>query len=335
MEVAQRQRDAEALVHTNYGRAWGRALDAQAGRGAPEANQRAAAAMLAEGSATANRNSQTINRAEANAGRAAMEQIYGQKTAADKSAVLSGRVVGYDLPKGFGGTKDVASLVENGQILVRQVNQDTYASRGNVSAIGPSGHYMEKVAGREVESKEKLASHLLHVKAAIDAGVDRKHFDRAAADSLYQRFERSVFDPEAQKRGSHEYSGYAKAQTPRMQQEISKDVTARYEAQNKTVERAKGRELDPANVARAEDFRKLSPVDGVKKHPDLASAYANVQAAQAQAASVGMNPQQQAVISARAREAVAQKIEQGGSVPDIKMRQEVVQQKTQERTAER
>jgi hypothetical protein len=120
-----------------------------------------------------------------------------------------------------------------------------------------------------------------------------------------------------------------------MQQEISKDVAGRYEAQNKTVERAKGRELDPANVARAEDFRKLSPVEGVKKHPELASAYANVQAAQAQAASVGMNPQQQAVISARAREAVAQKIEQGGSVPDIKMRQEVVQQKTHERTAER
>lgn len=332
MEISQRQRDAEAIVHMNYGQAYGKALDAQASRDTPQANKIAAAAMLAEQSATANRDPQIINRAEASAGRAAMEQTYGSRQAQDATAVLSGRVVDYDLPKGFGGTKDLAALVEKGQKLVENVNQDSYASRGRVSAFGHNGNYMEQVAGKEIESKDKLAGHMLHVKASIDAAVDRKQFDRQQADSLYQRFEKSVFDPEAQKKGSKDFADYATAQTPRIQQETSRDVDARYGAQSKTIDRAKGKEIDPVNASRADAFRNLPTADALKKHPELAGAVAAMSAVAKQAEAHGLNEQQRAAVMNQARNNMAKTIEQG-QIPEVKVRDtlEIKQDKVTER----
>ncbi len=330
MELAQRQRDAEAVVHINYAKAYGKALNVLANRDTPEGKKIAAAAMLAEQNATANRG--IAGRAEASEGRAAMEQIYGSRRAQDATAVLSGRVVDYDLPKGFGGTKDMNALVEKGQKLVEAVNQDGYASRGNVAAIGRSGYFVEKIASREADSKDKLAAHLLHVKSAIEAAVDRKQFERGQGDALYQRFEKSVFDPEAQKNGSKDFSEYAKAQTPRIQQEVSRDVAGRYAAQASAVDRARSKEIDPANAARAEAFRSLPAAEALKRHPELAGAMAAMSAVSKQAEAHGLNPQQQAVVVARAKDTMAQNIEKG-QLPEVKMRES--REVRQERVAER
>lgn len=243
MDTNARQREAEAIVHANYGQAYGKALEAQAGRNMPEEKMVAAAAMLAERNATANRELTGASRADANTGRQAMAQAYGDQRAQDTTAVMSGRVVDYDLPKGFGGTKDMASLVEKGQRLADNLMQDTYLARGRVQATGYNGNFLRPEPGREVESRNNLAGHLLHVRSAIDADVERNRYDREQGNSLYQRFERSVFDPEAQKAGgSKDYQEFVKAQAPRMQHDLSRDVDARFAEQTKAIERARGKE---------------------------------------------------------------------------------------------
>ena len=77
---------------------------------APQHRKEAAAAILAESAATTRRDPAEISMKDAQEGRAAMQSAYGAK-AADVSAVLSGRVADYDLPKGFGGTKDMSCLL--------------------------------------------------------------------------------------------------------------------------------------------------------------------------------------------------------------------------------
>lgn len=320
MDAQQKQRDAEALVHVNYGRAYGKAIALQAGRDVPINQKEAAAAVLAEKATTFNRDASTINMRDANAGRDAMEKAYGTKTA-DVSAVLSGRVAGYDLPKGLNGTNDMSALVIRSQALVQQATTENYGSRGLVSSIGPSGNYLELVEGRAAATKEKLVSHMLHVKSAVESAVDRKEFDRAQGDILYKNFEKAAFDPGEKRYGNAEYAAFEKANTPRMRQEIMREVETRYEAQAKTIARAKEKELDPANVSRADAFRALSPADACKKHPELAGAYATMAAVAKQAEAHGLNAQQQAVVMGQAKQNMAANIEKG-QIPEVKVREE-------------
>ncbi len=333
MDAAQRQRDAEALVHVNYGQAYGKALEIQANSSAPQNRREAAAAMLAEGVATANRDTSAINMRDMNAGRAAMEQSYGAK-AADVSAVLSGRVAGYDLPKGFNGTKDMSALVSKSQILVQQATTENYASRGLVTAVGTNGKFMEQVEGRAAATKEKLVTHMLHVKSAIESGVDRKEFDRSQGDMLYKNFQKAAFDNGEKKQSSADYAAFEKADTPRLRQEVMREVEARYEAQAKIIARAKEKELDPANVSRAEAFRSMQPADAIKKHPELAGAVAAMAAVEKQVEAHGLNPQQKAVVLTQAKQNMAASIEKG-QIPEVKMREEKEVAKAVEKSAER
>lgn len=319
MSVDQKQRDAEALVHMSYGRAYGRALDAQAGMSAPDNRKAAAAAIMAERASTVVRDPMAINRRDAQEGRAAMEQAYGQR-AGDVAAVLSGRVASYELPQGFGATKDMSALVSKAQILVSQANVEGYASRGRVASIGPNGNYMERVEGRAADTKEKLTAHMLHVKSAIESAVDRKAIDRQQGDSLYQRFQGAAFDLGEKKTTNAEFSAFEKANTPRLRQEVTREVEARYAAQATTIDRARSNELDPANVSRADAFRRLPPGEAIQKHPELAGAYGAMAAVSKQAEASGMNPQQQALIMSKAQQNIAANIERG-QIPDVKVRE--------------
>jgi hypothetical protein len=318
-DVGQRQRTAEALVHMSYGRAYGRALSAQASMATPENRKAAAATIMAERAATAERDPAALNLRDAQAGRSAMEQAYGQR-ANDVSAVLSGRVAAYDLPRGFGGTKDMSALVSKAQLLVNQTTVESFASRGRVEAIGHGGNYLALVEGKAAESREKLTAHMLHAKSAIESAVDRKTIDREQGDNLYQRFQNAAFAVDEKKAVSADYAAFEKATTPRLRQEVSREVDARYAAQAATIDRARSNELDPASVARADAFRRMAPEDAMKKHPELAGAYGALAAVSKQAEASGMNPQQQAVIMAKAQQNIAAGIERG-QVPEVKVRE--------------
>ena len=331
METANKQRNAEALVHMSYGRTYAKALDSQASVSAPQHRKEAAAAILAESAATTRRDPAEISMKDAQEGRAAMQSAYGAK-AADVSAVLSVRVADYDLPKGFGGTKNMSALATKAQILVQQTTVESYAARGNVAAIGSGGQYLELVSNRAAETKEKLVSHLLHVKSAIDSAVDRKTFDREQGDMLFQRFQKSAFDPGEKKQSNAEFAAFEKATIPRLQQDVSREVEQRYEAQGKTIARAKEKELDPANVSRADAFRSLPVAEAMNKHPELAGAYVALSAVSKQAEAHGLNERQRAAVLEQTRNNIAANIEKG-QIPEMKVRE--VREAQRETVAER
>lgn len=86
------------------------------------------------------------------------------------------------------------------------------------------------------------------------------------------------------------------------------------------------------NVQVSESFKKDAPEDAIKKHPELAGAYAALAAVDKKAEADGFTPEQRAVIAARVRQNAVNSIERG-DFPEVKIKHEV--EATQERHAER
>lgn len=239
--VENRQHEAKEAVFANFANAYGKALDMQAGRNVPQQQKEAAATVLGERAATAVPGERIDHQAAAR-GRAVLS--------GDAAAVLSGRVVSYDLPKlGYAG-RDLDKLTEQGQRLAQAITERDYASRGRVATIGRDERIMGMASSGADEKKEKLTAHLLHVKSSIDAAVDRGQFDQTHGQVMYQRFEKAVFDPQAVQKGNQEYNTFAAAQAPRLQAEIAPDVARRFEAMRPTLDRAK--ESEDARIRAAE-----------------------------------------------------------------------------------
>jgi hypothetical protein len=269
MDTNTKQREAELIVFGNFGRAYANAMHSQLSTNAPEQRKMAAAAIVATSQATANVSPESINRVDAAAGRAALEKAYGAR-AEDVAAVLSGRVANYDLPKSVGGTQDLAALAVKGQMLAQQATRESFASRGLVQATGPRSDYLVQVSGPEVETIAKLSNHMLHVKSSIEAGVDRKVFDRSQADALYKRFENATFDKAPGNGLKNEaFAQFEKTLTPNLRADVMKDVEARYEMQRDSINRAKQKEQVPVSLGSiAQLGEKMTAIeyrDAVKK----------------------------------------------------------------------
>lgn len=317
-DAGLKQREAEALVHMNYGRAYASALKQQAGMDKPLDRKHAAAAVVAEISAAANRDPSTINRLDASDGRSTMEVVYGER-AANMSAILSGKAVNYDLPKGLAGTKDFSALISKAQIHVNVANAEAYATRGVFNAVGPNGKYMEAADSKVVEAKEKLVNHMLHVKSAIDAAVDRQAFDRKHGDNLYNHFKEAAFDLGQRKTLNAEYSNFEKANTASLRQEVDKQVDARYSIKNKSLDTAKETGLNPANVARANAFKTMEPGEAVKQYPELAGAYAAQAIVDKRNVADGLSKEARMKVNDTVRNNLIKSIEQG-NIPKIEKR---------------
>lgn len=309
MDALQKRVDAEKLVHYNYGMAYGSAMARQSTLSSPEERKEAAAAIVAESFSTANRDVTQTTIKDISAGREAMQKAYGER-ANDVQNVLSGRLADYDLPKGFGGTQDMNALNNKAQILVSQVNMESFASRGRVEASGFNGNYLSTVQTQFSETKEKLVSHMLHVKSAIESGVDKNLYDQDQAKNLYERFEKTAFDTTSKSSTSQVYAEFEKSVSPALRREVSQEVEKRYELQTKIVARAKEKELDPANLAKANDFKQLSREDALKKHPDLATAYSALDSFKASAEKTFNGKPLEEVVN-RAKDNLSKNIERG------------------------
>ncbi len=80
-------------------------------------------------------------------------------------------------------------------------------------------------------------------------------------------------------------------------------------------------EAQKPEAARAEAFRKQTPEEAVKAHPELAGAYATVAALDKKAEVDGLDEQQRAIVSALVRGFVASNIERG-KLPNTQLREE-------------
>lgn len=319
-DTTSKQRTAEYLVFMNYSNGYAKAIEQQSNITAPTSKKAAAASMVAEYSTTMNKDPNTIKMKEVLNGREQMEKAYGVK-APEVQAVLSGRVADYDLPKGFGGTQDMNALIEKGRIYASQANMESYAQRGRVNAVGLNGNAMEIINERAESTKRELVNHMLHVKSAVAANVDRKVFDKGQGEMLYQRFEKAVFTPDQKASANKDYSDFVKSNSPRLQSEISAEVDKRYQEQGKTIQRASSKEISPDAENRAKSFRTLEPQEAVKKHPELTGAYVVLEAMSKHAEAKGLTPEQQNVVVSRAKENLAVSIERG-EIPEAKIREE-------------
>lgn len=79
-------------------------------------------------------------------------------------------------------------------------------------------------------------------------------------------------------------------------------------------------------------FREVTPVEGVKTHPELASAYAAMAAIEKRLEVDGVRPAARSIVMDRARENIARSIEQGANV---ELKAEIQQGRKSERDAER
>lgn len=246
IDAAQKQREAEFLVHMNFGRAYGAALDAQSSLDAPQQRKEAAAAILATSISTSNRDTSTLKHDDARNGRIAMEKAYKDQ-APNLTAVLSGRVANYDLPKSFEGTQDLAQLVSKGQLFAQAAIRDNYASRGMMTSFGKRDDYMLLAKGSHSETIEKLTTHMLHVKSSIESSVDHNTLDRKSADALYARFQNATFstgdmNQTGRNLKSAEFISFEKSEVPKLKDQVSFDVETRYALMKSSVERVQSKE---------------------------------------------------------------------------------------------
>ena len=84
----------------------------------------------------------------------------------------------------------------------------------------------------------------------------------------------------------------------------------------------------------AEVFRQEPPGQAVQQHPELSPAYGYMRAREAKAEADGLNEQQRAVVMARVRDNVAERIERG-NVPSVQIREEKQLKTEQQRDPER
>ena len=92
-----------------------------------------------------------------------------------------------------------------------------------------------------------------------------------------------------------------------------------FRAREKEAEEVK---LGSANKRMAEAFANESPVEAVKKHPELAGAAAAVAVMDKKAEADGLTPAQRAVVTARVRQNVVNSIERG-DIPEVMVKEEI------------
>lgn len=141
-----------------------------------------------------------------------------------------------------------------------------------------------------------------------------------------ETFRREVW-LEAASRGMH-VKGYSPTEQDKA--ELAKRVNEfeanQVEKDNKPF-RAREKEAEEvkpgsANKRMAEAFANESPVEAVKKHPELAGAAAAVAVMDKKAEADGLTPAQRAVVSARVRQNVVNSIERG-DIPEVMVKEEI------------
>lgn len=325
MDVSDKRRIAEASIYASIAKSHQEAMAVVANK--PDQERReAVAAHLAATNATTRTEKATAQ--DVAAGRDVLERAYGKK-ADDVAAILSGRTAGYDLPKGFERTKDMESLVQRGKNMASDATMEAYMNRGRVEAIGPSGHYLEK-AGKEADQKERLVNHMLNVRAAVDAHAEKQGAGKEIAAGIYQRIEKETFTREDSASVKKDFADFEKAHAAKLQREVAAEVQTRYAEHQRIIESARQKEAEKAaREGKANDFRNLKPEDAIKKHPDLANAYGVVRAAELVAEKKFVQQDDRQKFVGTMKENVAQRIEQGKDIPQVKLREQ-----QQEREAE-
>ncbi|ALR05472.1 hypothetical protein XFPR_12040 (plasmid) [Xylella fastidiosa] len=159
-----------------------------------------------------------------------------------------------------------------------------------------------KVSGSEVFRKEvwlEAASRGMHVKGYSPSEQDKAELAKRAASVKTNKVEQDNQPFRARENEANKTTATA---TPEPKVEAEKP-----ESHNKKL---------------AQVFALETPVEAVKKHPELAGAFAAEAAMNKKAESDGLTPEQLAFVAARVRQNVMNSIERG-HIPQIKIKEEV------------
>uniref|UniRef100_UPI0009BF37C7 LPD7 domain-containing protein n=1 Tax=Xylella fastidiosa TaxID=2371 RepID=UPI0009BF37C7 len=159
-----------------------------------------------------------------------------------------------------------------------------------------------KVSGSEVFRKEVwlyAASRGMHVKGYSPSEQDKAELAKRAASVKTNKVEQDNKPFRARENEANKTTATA---TPEPKVEAEKP--------------------DSHNKKLAKVFALETPVEGVKKHPELAGAFAVAAAIDKKAESDGLTPEQRAIVAAHVRQNVMNSIERG-HIPQMKIKEEV------------
>jgi len=158
-----------------------------------------------------------------------------------------------------------------------------------------------KVSGSETFRKEvwlEAASRGMHVKGYTPSEQDKAELAKRLSETEANKVEKDNKPFRAR------------------ENEDAKEVKAQAEAPKPEAK------AETPNKRMAGSFAKDSPVEAVKKHPELAGAAAAVAAMDKKAEADGLNEQQRAIVMARVRQNVVNSIERG-ELPEVKVKEQV------------
>jgi hypothetical protein len=194
---------------------------------------------------------------------------------------------------------DLVAFEDKGNRLETRANSEAIAE-SMVRIAEARGWDEIKVSGSETFRKEvwlEAASRGMHVKGYNPSEQDKAELEKRSRDSEANKVEKDNKPIRAREKDADEEKG-----KPANIPEVDKQ--------------------DRTNKRRAEAFAKETPVEAVKKHPELAGAVAAVAAMDMKAEAEGLTPAQRAVVSARVRQNVVNSIERG-DLPEVKVKETI------------
>lgn len=204
------------------------------------------------------------------------------------------------------------------------------ADRGSGRMTAPHSHtaaYEGVPATLERIERDRLADRVVVQRRGADVIYD----NRLAGDSwAHPPQARAVLEAERARTPTVEERREYAARWDRIHARVTSPERAATPAELAAVE-SQRRQAHAEHAAAA--FRELPAVEATRQRPELAGAFAALQAIDRQAEAHGMTPAQRAVIERQARERIAGAIEKG-EAPSIAVRQEL-QREHRERPLER
>lgn len=280
--VASNRAAAEERIMATFGQAFERNMDALASINMPQARKELGASRLALEHAVmkaavlnhapttaiagklAQPGNQELTRRMIDAGRNTIQKTFG-RSADSLGAVLAGKAIDIDLPRGLTQTEDVRQLVNEGKKLFGDIVMEGYQNRGRLQIDSQRSNYATLAPNdKQGELKERLVNHLAFIGSAIDHGVKTGRLPAEDGKFLQQRIEQQIFTPADSGKLSQGFKDFQQATVPRMRAELTQE--AHGHARNPVIDAAASKLYQQPEVAPSPLFAQAKPADQHKEH---------------------------------------------------------------------
>ncbi|MBP7655018.1 MAG: hypothetical protein KA742_00540 [Pseudoxanthomonas sp.] len=280
--IATNRAAAEERIFATFGQAFERNMGALASVSMPEARKELGASRLAlehavmkaavlnnaPTTAIAGKlgqpGNQELTRRMIDAGRNTIQKTFG-RSADSLGAVLAGKTLDIDLPRGLAQTEDVRQLVNEGKKLVGDMVMDGYMNRGRLQIDSQRSNFASMAPNdRQGELKERLVNHLAFIGSAIEHGVKTGRLPAEDGKFLQQRIEHQIFTSADSGKLSQGFKDFQDATVPRLRAELTQEAQTR--TKHPAIEAATAKLYQQPEPAPSPLFGQAKPADQQKEH---------------------------------------------------------------------